>query len=130
MLVYEAICSRLPSSKKWAKAYKNDSELCLVRNIILNPPKICNESLSKVNHNYRMPLRQSLLLFKDGMLIMKECITGSDSYTRLQLVPREFYNIILIAFCDNPVGAHLNLVQTLHQIQLPFYWLSMFSYVK
>jgi hypothetical protein len=115
-LINGAICSCLPSCKQWVKAYKNNRELCLVRDMILNPSKICNKSLSKVNHNYRMPLWQSLLLIKDGMLIMKEPITGSDSYTRLQLVPREFYNIIFIAFHANPVGAHLNLVWTLHQI--------------
>ncbi len=61
---------------------------------------------------------------------MKEPITGSDSYTCLQLVPREFYNIIFIAFHANQVGTHLNLVRTLHQIRLRFYWPSMFSYVK
>jgi hypothetical protein len=109
---------------------KNDSELCLVRNMILNPSKICDESLSKYNHNYCMPLQQSLLSIEDGLLIMKEPITGSDSYMHLQLVPREFYNIIFIAFHANPVGVHLNLVQTLHRIRLPFYWPLMFGYVK
>jgi hypothetical protein len=82
-LVNRAICSCMPSRKQWVKAYKNDSELCLVRNMILNPSKICNESLSKVNHIYCMPLQQSLLLIDNGMLILKEPITGSNSYTRL-----------------------------------------------
>jgi hypothetical protein len=61
MLVNGAMCSCLPSRKQRVKAYKNNSELCLVRNTILNPSKICNKSLSKVNHNYCMPLQQSLL---------------------------------------------------------------------
>jgi hypothetical protein len=65
MLVNGAICSCLPSCKQWVKAYENDSELCLVRDIILNPSKICNESLSKVNHSYCMLQWQSLLLIKD-----------------------------------------------------------------
>jgi hypothetical protein len=63
-LVNGAICSCLPSREQWVKAYKNDSELCLVRDMILNPSKICNKTLSKVNHNYRMLLWQSLLLIK------------------------------------------------------------------
>jgi hypothetical protein len=115
-LINEAICSCLQSREQLVKAYKNDSELCLVRDMILNHSKICNGSLSKVNHKYCMPLRQSLLLIKEGMLIMKEPITGSNSYMCLQLVPREFYNIVFIVFHANPVGAHLNLVRTLHQI--------------
>ncbi len=109
---------------------KTTVSFALSGNMILNPSKICNKSLLKLNHNYRMPLWQSLLLIDNCMLILKEPITGSDSYTRLQLVPREFYNIILIAFHANPVGAHLNLVWRLHQIWLRFYWQSMFSYVK
>jgi hypothetical protein len=70
-LINGAICSCMPSRKQWVKAYKNDSELCLVHGMILNPSKICNKSLLKVNHNYCMPLWQSLLLIEDGMLIMK-----------------------------------------------------------
>jgi hypothetical protein len=61
MLVNGAICSCLLSHEQWVKSYKNNSELCLVRDMILNPSKICNKSLSKVNHNYCMPLQQSLL---------------------------------------------------------------------
>jgi hypothetical protein len=104
-LVNGAIC---PSRDHWITAYDNNSKLCLVRNMILNPSKICNESLSKVNHNYCRLLHQSLLQINNGMLIMKEPIGGSDSYTHLKLVPWELYNIIFIAFHANPVGAHLN----------------------
>jgi hypothetical protein len=52
-LVNGAICARLPSHDRWVKAYANDSKLLVIRELILNPSKICNESLSKVNYNYR-----------------------------------------------------------------------------
>jgi hypothetical protein len=52
-----------------------------------NPLQITNKRLSEVNHNYRRPLRQSQILIKDGILILKEPICGSSSYTHLQLVP-------------------------------------------
>jgi hypothetical protein len=89
MLVNDAICSRLPSHDCWIKAYDNDSELILIRELILNPFKICSESLSKVNYNYRGALCKSLLLIDNDMIILREPIVGSDSYTHLQIVPRE-----------------------------------------
>jgi hypothetical protein len=129
-LVNGAICSRLPSHDRWVKAYANDSELLVIRELILNPSKICNESLSKVNYNYRGALRKSLLLIENDMIILREPIVGSDSYTRLQVVPRELYNIIFVAFHANPIGAHLNAYRTLHRIRLRFYWPSMYAYIK
>jgi hypothetical protein len=46
------------------------------------------------------------------------------------VVPCELYNIILIAFYANSIGAHLNSYWTLHCIQLHFYWPYMYAYVK
>ncbi len=54
-----------------------------MRNLILNPSKISNESLSKVNHNYRSMLQKLLMCIEDGMLILKEPIVGSNSYMHL-----------------------------------------------
>jgi hypothetical protein len=64
------------------------------------------------------------------MIILREPIVGSDSYTRLQIVPCELYNIIFVAFRANPIGAHLNAYWTLHCIQLRFYWPLMYAYVR
>jgi hypothetical protein len=61
-LVNGTIGLHLPSHDHWVKAYENDSELIVIRKLILNPSKICNESLSKVNYNYHGALRKSLLL--------------------------------------------------------------------
>ncbi len=96
-LVNGAICICLPSRKRWLQAYQNDVEMSAVRELVLNPSLICNQSLSKVNHNYRLPLRQSLILVKDDMLILKEPIGGTSSYRRLQLVPRELFNVLFVA---------------------------------
>ncbi len=64
------------------------------------------------------------------MLIFREPISGSDSYMRLTLVPRELYNILFVAFHANPIGGHLNAYRTLHRLCLRYYWPGMYAYVK
>jgi hypothetical protein len=64
------------------------------------------------------------------MIILREPIVGSDSYTCLQVVPCELYNIIFVAFHTSPIGAHQNAYRTLHHIRLRFYWPLINAYVK
>jgi len=106
-LVNGTICTHLPSRERWVQAYTNDTELCAVRDLALNPSKINNKALANVNHNYCGPLRQSLIFVENDMLILHEPIVGTSSYTRLQLVPSELMNIIFIAFHTNPIGGQL-----------------------
>jgi hypothetical protein len=113
-LISGAICTCLPSKERCIQAYANDSELCAVRELALNPSLINTQMLSKVNHNFRGPLRHSLISVEDDMLIFREPISGKDSYMRLTLVPRELYNILFIAFHTNPIGGHLNAYRMLH----------------
>jgi len=94
-LVNGAICTRLPSREQCAHAYANDTELRIVHDLVLNPSKITNKSLANVNHNYRGPLRQSLIIIENDMLILHEPIIGTSWFTRLQLVPTELMNIVL-----------------------------------
>ncbi len=89
-----------------------------------------NKTLAEVNHNYRGPLRQSNILLENDMLIMREPIAGTSSYTHLQLVPRELRNILFVAFHTNPMGGHLNAYRTLHRLRLRFYWPGMYAYIK
>ncbi len=70
MLVNSTICLHLPSHDRWVKAYENDSELIVICELILNPSKNCNESLSKVNYNYHGALCKSLLLIENDMIIL------------------------------------------------------------
>jgi hypothetical protein len=129
-LVNGAICTCLPLQERWLCVYENNVELCTIRELTLNPLLICNKCLSEVNHHYRGPLRLSQILFEDGMLHLRKPICGSTSYTRLQLVPREMYNIFFIAFHTNAIGGHLNVYRTLHRLRLCFYWPAMYDYVK
>ena len=129
-LVNGAICTRLPSWDQWIHAYENNVELCLVRELVQNPPQITNKRLSKVNHTYRWLLRQSQILIEDGMFILQEPICSGTSYTHLQLVPRELRNILFIVFHTNAIGGHLNAYRTLHRLCLHFYWPGMFGYIK
>jgi hypothetical protein len=120
-LVNGAVCTTLPSRELWLQSYNNDLEIRAVREFALNPSTISNKALAEINHNYRGPLRQSYILVEDDMLIMREPIAGTSSYTRLQLVPRELQNILFVAFHTNPMGGHLNAYRTLHRLRLRFY---------
>jgi hypothetical protein len=98
---------------------------------VQNPGLISNKALegSKLNANYRSALRHSLISLENGILIYRETIVGSESYTRLQLVPSRFRNIIFVAFHANPIGAHLNPYRTFHWVRLRFYWPGMYAYI-
>ena len=115
-LLNGTICTRLSSRERWVQAYTNNTELCAVHNLALNPSKINNKSLANFNHNYREPLCQSLIFIENDMLILHEPIVGTSLFTRLQLVPSELMNIIFIAFHTNPIGDHLNAYQTFHRL--------------
>ena len=130
VLVNGTICTMLPSHERWVQAYNNDSEMCALKKFVLNPSLISNKSLADVNHNYRAALRQSLITIENDLLIYKEPIDGSSSYTRLQIVPTELRNVIFVAFHTNPIGGHLNAYRTMHRVRLRFYWPGMFSYIK
>ena len=101
-----------------------------MRDLAQNPSKISNKALANVNHNYRGPLRQSLIVIENNMLILHEPIIGTSLFTCLQLVPSELRNIVFIAFHTNPIGGHLNAYRTFHRLRLRFYWPGMYSYVK
>jgi hypothetical protein len=64
------------------------------------------------------------------MVILKEPICSGPSYSCLQLVPKELYNILFVTFHTNVIGGHLNPSWTFHCLRLCFYWPGMFGYVK
>jgi hypothetical protein len=100
-----------------------------IRDFVLNPSKINSSSLIAVNHNYPAPLWQSQIVIEDGLLIYHKPMRGGSSYTCLQLVSLEFYNIIFIAFQSNAIGGHFNAYCTLHRIRFRYYWPRMYSYI-
>jgi len=128
-LLNGATSTRLPSHSRWVLAYSHDSEMVALKHLALNPSLISNTTLSNVNYNYRMPLRKSQICVEQDMLILREPILGTTSFTRLQIVPNEFYNIIFIAFHANPLGGHLNPYRTLHRIRLRYYFPHMYTFV-
>jgi hypothetical protein len=97
-----------------------------------NPGMISQQILeeSKLNSNYCQALRQLHIKLINCILLYHEPIAGSKSYARLQLVPVVFHNIVFIAFHSNPLGGHVNVVQTFPWIRLWFYWPNMFSYIS
>ncbi len=123
-----AIGIRFPSQERWIQAYSNDTEMSAIRDLVLNPSKINSSTLYAGNHNYRAPLWQSQIVIKNGLLIYHKPMRGGSSYTCLQLVPSEFYNIIFIAFHSNDISSHFNAYRTLHRICLRYYWPGMYSY--
>jgi hypothetical protein len=120
----------LLSRECWIQAYDTDKDLKRIREIVANPSTLSNALLHDINYNYCSALRKLLIVMEDVLLIYREPIAGKGSYTRLQLVPKEFYNILFVAFHSNPVGGHLNAYRTLHCLRLCFYWPGMYSYIK
>jgi hypothetical protein len=102
-----AIGTWLPSHTCWVEAWENNSTCIAIGNLVLNPGKTCKATLSEVHYAYCQPLRQSYIMIDDEMLILREPICGSTSYTRIQIVPKELRNILFIAFHSNPIGGHL-----------------------
>ena len=125
-----AIGARLPSHTRLVETYAADAECCMIRDLIVNPSKICKESLKNVHYSYRHPIRQSLIVTEVNMLIFREPIRGSTSYTRLQIVPSGLHDIVFIAFHSNPIGGHLNAYRTLHRLRLRYHWPEMYSFIK
>jgi hypothetical protein len=128
--VNSAIGVQLPLHEEWVQAYSDDSEMSIIRDFVLNSSKINTATLNMVNYNFRAPLHQSLIFIENGMLFYKEPICGGLSYTHLQLVPQEFYNILFIAFHSTPIGGHMNVYHTLQCLCLWYYWPGMYSYIK
>ncbi len=102
----------------------------MIQDLIVNPSKICKETLKNVHYSYRHPIRQSLIMIEDDMLIFREPIRGSTSYTPLQIVPSGLHDIVFIAFHSNPIGGHLNSYRTLHRLRLRYHWPEMYSFIK
>ncbi len=92
------IGTSLPSHNRWVAAYGSDAACVRIRDLVLNPGKICKSTLMDVHYVYRQPLRQSHIIIEGEMLIFREPIRGSTSYTRLQIVPVGLCDILFVAF--------------------------------
>jgi hypothetical protein len=102
----------------------------MIKDLVINPCKICKETLKTIHYSYHQPLRQSFIVIEDDMLIFYEPIQGSTSYTHLQIVPRGLYDTVFITFHSNPIGRHLNTYRTLHRLHLCYHWPEMYSFIK
>jgi hypothetical protein len=120
----------LPEHAQWVCTLNADKELLLVWQLVNNPLLINNESLCAINHNFHLALRYSLIVVENNLLIYPEPISHTGLYARLTIVPKEFYNVLFVAFHTNPPGGHLNSYRTLHCLRLCYYWPGMFSYIK
>jgi hypothetical protein len=129
--VSRVVATRIPDCKHWVQAITSDPKLFKIRDIVADPSKLTNKALTDINYNYHAALRKSLIVLEGDMLIYHEPLAGGNgSYTCLQLVPREFRNILKTAFHTNLIGGHLNSYRTLHRLCLRYYWPGMYLYVK
>ena len=78
-----AVSVWLPSHQDWVDAYTSDPVMSTIIRFTQNPGLITNKSLeeSKLNANYHLNLRQSLISMNNGILIYRETIAGSKFYT-------------------------------------------------
>jgi hypothetical protein len=131
VFVNGAIGARLPDADTWARAYDADAATSHIKRLVINPGLINNESLQKVHHSLRMPLRRRLIVIENDMLIFREPLgDGSTSFCKLRIVPESLKNIIFIVFHANPIGGHFNHVRTYRNIRLRYFWPEMYKYCK
>ena len=123
-----AVGAKLPDADRWISAYKDDPECVQLSSLINNPSLICKDSLLKVHHKYRQPLRSSSLIIENDMLTLKEPLLGSESFVKLRIVPRSLRNIIFIAFHANTIGGHFNSYRTYSRMRLRYFWPGMYKY--
>jgi hypothetical protein len=95
---------KLLPKERQIQAYSDDMEMSTIHDLVTNPSKINNSTLSMVNCNHCPPLRNSQIMLEDKLLIHCKPIRRGSSYTCLQLVPAAFYNIILSPFTQMPLG--------------------------
>jgi hypothetical protein len=96
----------MPSRNVWVKEYGEDPELSAIVRFVQNPGTLSQRSLDAANldPNYHQVLRQLCLHHDNGILYYHEPIAGSESYAKLQVVPKKLCNIVFIAFHSNPLG--------------------------
>ena len=70
-------------------------------------------NMEKLHPSYRAPICKGLICLENGMLILKEPITGEQIYRHLRIVPKDLYNIVFVAFHANPIGGHFGLNETI-----------------
>jgi hypothetical protein len=116
--VSSVVATRIPDHARWVQAIASDLELSRIKEIVADPSKLNNKELANINYNYHAALRKWLIVLEDNVLIYREPLAGSGSYTCLQLVPQHFRNILFIAFHTDLVGGHLNPYRTLHRLRL------------
>jgi hypothetical protein len=73
---------------------------------------------------------QHSIVIDDGMLVYREPIRGSTSYTWLLIVPKALFNIVFVAFHSNLIGGRFNSYYTLHCLHLQYFRPEMYSYIK
>jgi hypothetical protein len=74
--------TRLPSHDWWVAAYENDAACMRIRDLVINPGKICKSTLKDVHYVYRQPLQQLHIVIKEEMMIFREPIRAPDCSRR------------------------------------------------
>jgi hypothetical protein len=115
------IGTRLPNHAQWIRALSANKELLLIRQLVNNASLINNESLHAINYNFHLALQHLLIVVENDLLMYHEPISHTGLYVRLAIVPKEFYNILFVAFHTNPAGDCLNSYHTLHCLRLHYY---------
>jgi hypothetical protein len=80
---------QMQSCKIWVKEYAGNLELLAVLKFVENPGTIsqCSLNAAKLDPNYCQALWQSCIHLDNGIFYYHEPIAGSESYTKLQIVP-------------------------------------------
>ena len=84
------------------------------------------EVVNTLPYIYRQLARQGHFTIKDNILFMREIFQDGDRYIELKIVPESLRNMIVVAFCSNPIGGHLNAHRTYHRVRQQYFWPGMY----
>jgi hypothetical protein len=124
------IGDQLPDELAWAIAYNQDIGCSTIMKMLTNPGLITPDNLNKIHAVYRATVCQSQMKWENNRLLLYKPIASTTQTVRLTIVPMDLRRHIFTAFHANPLGGHLSLYYTLHQIRLRYHWPHLYSYVK
>ena len=113
-----------PETLDWGKAYKEDVDTNLIMSKLttIKEGKWDEESLSKINSAYKLPLRDGRIQIVNNKLVLFKPILANQRNIMLIIVPTPLRRKMFSHYHAGPSGGHMGEYKTLYRIRLRFFW--------
>ena len=101
--------TKMPVEHTWEIAYQSCDMCKLMISMKVNPSLINAKNLADLPPIFRVPMRESTILWENKRLIYLEPVSHSAKYLKLTIVPTVLQKLICTAFHVNPLGGHFSL---------------------